>query len=103
MFYKFLMCVERGSPGDEEVFEGILTRKHEWENTTTKASVRSWDKLYTVLHGSQLAFYKDSKVARATPDQTFKNETPLSVHKAVASVAQDYKKKKHVFRLKYNV
>jgi spectrin beta len=91
---------ERGSPGDEEVFEGILTRKHEWENTTVKASVRSWDKVYAVLHGSQLSFYKDSKVARATPDQTFKGEVPLTVHKANASIAQDYKKKKHVFRLK---
>lgn len=93
--------LEHGSsPDDDEGFEGILTRKHEWENTTIKASNRSWDKIYVVLHGSQLSFYKDSKVAHSTPDQTFKSETPLSLHKASASVAQDYKKKKHVFRLK---
>ncbi|XP_018330207.1 spectrin beta chain isoform X2 [Agrilus planipennis] len=92
---------ERTSPQDEESgLEGILTRKHEWENTTTKASNRSWDKVYTVLRGMQLAFYKDSKTAKSAPDQTYKGEMPLSLHKANASIASDYKKKKHVFRLK---
>lgn len=90
---------ERSSPGDEG-FEGILVRKHEWENTTVKASNRSWDKVYVVLRGSQLAFYKDAKIAKSSPEQTYKGETPLSLRRAEASVAQDYKKKKHVFRLK---
>lgn len=91
--------LERGSP-EEEGFEGNLIRKHEWENTTMKATNRSWDKVYALLRGTQLSFYKDNKTAKSTPDQRFKGETPLSIHKATASVAQDYKKKKHVFRLK---
>lgn len=93
-------CIERSSPGDEDLFEGTLVRKHEWENTTIKATQRSWDKVFVVLRGSQLAFYKDGKVAKTTPDQTFKGEGPLSLHKAEVSIASDYKKKKHVFRLK---
>lgn len=54
-----------------------------------------------VLRGSQLTFYKDQKVAKERPDQTFRGEAPLNLHRAEASVATDYKKKKHVFRLKY--
>uniref|UniRef100_A0AAR5PI78 PH domain-containing protein n=1 Tax=Dendroctonus ponderosae TaxID=77166 RepID=A0AAR5PI78_DENPD len=90
---------ECSSP-DEEGFEGNLVRKHEWENTTVKASNRSWDKVFVVLRGSHLAFYKDPKTAKSTPDQRFKGEAPLQLHGATASVATDYKKKKHVFRLK---
>lgn len=85
------------------MFEGTLVRKHEWENTTIKATQRSWDKVYVVLRASQLAFYKDQKIAKSTPEQTFKAEAPLNLHRAEASVATDYKKKKHVFRLKYGV
>lgn len=95
--------IERSSPGDDDVFEGTLVRKHEWENTTIKATQRSWDKVYVVLRASQLAFYKDQKIAKSTPEQTFKGEAPLNLHRAEASVATDYKKKKHVFRLKYVV
>merc|ERR1712050_374565 len=32
---------------------GMLTRKHEWESTTKKASNRSWDKICVVLKGTQ--------------------------------------------------
>lgn len=75
-------------------------RKHEWENTTTKASNRSWDKVYCLLRNGQIAFYKDSKTAKTTPEHTYKGEAPFSLRKALANVAGDYKKKKHVFRLK---
>ncbi|KAF2899623.1 hypothetical protein ILUMI_06550 [Ignelater luminosus] len=91
---------EQSGIPDEDAFDGQLVRKHEWENTTTKASNRSWDKVYAVVRGPQLLFYKDAKAAKATPEQTFKGEAALSLHRANASVAQDYKKKKHVFRLK---
>lgn len=90
---------EASSP-DEDGFEGHLVRKHEWENTTVKSTNRSWDKVYLVLRGSQLSFYKDSKTAKYTPDQRFRGEAPLQLYGATASVATDYKKKKHVFRLK---
>ncbi|XP_066147280.1 spectrin beta chain isoform X2 [Euwallacea fornicatus] len=91
---------QEGSSPDEDGFEGSLVRKHEWESTTNKATNRSWDKVYLVLRGSQLAFYKDSKTAKTTPEQRFKGETALQLHGATASVASDYKKKKHVWRLK---
>ncbi|XP_045479704.1 spectrin beta chain isoform X5 [Harmonia axyridis] len=91
---------ERGSPTDDDNVEGSLVRKHEWENTTTKATNRSWDKVYVMLRGTQVSFYKDAKTAHSSADQTFKGEAPLSLHKAKASRADDYKKKKHVFRLK---
>ncbi|XP_050300402.1 spectrin beta chain isoform X2 [Anthonomus grandis grandis] len=91
---------QEGSSPDDEGFEGNLVRKHEWENTTVKATNRSWDKVYAVLRGSKLYFYKDAKTAKSTPDQRFKGEAPLQLHGANASIASDYKKKKHVFRLK---
>ncbi|XP_065158343.1 spectrin beta chain isoform X2 [Atheta coriaria] len=91
---------ERMSPDDEVACEGTLVRKHEWESTTSKASNRSWDKVYAVLKGTHLHFYKDSKTSKSSPDQTFKGEPPLSLRGAESSVASDYKKKKHVFRLK---
>lgn len=40
------MCLDRpSSGGDADAVEGTLTRKHEWEHTTKKASNRSWDKV----------------------------------------------------------
>lgn len=49
MFIKkfiFNKCLDRpSSGGDDTGVEGILTRKHEWEHTTKKASNRSWDKV----------------------------------------------------------
>lgn len=73
-------------------------RKHEWESTTVKASNRSWDKVYVVLKGNELTFYKDNKSAKSTPEQQFKE--PLNLQGATVEIAKDYKKKKHVFRLK---
>lgn len=61
---------------------------------------RSWDKLYCVLRGSKLMFYKDSKTSRATPEIFYRGEPPIDVLGGQASVAEDYTKKKHVLRLK---
>ncbi|KAK9729915.1 Pleckstrin homology domain [Popillia japonica] len=89
------------SPTDEEpALEGLLTRKHEWESTTLKSTNRSWIAMYCVLKGTQLHFYKDAKSAKAQPEQTLKGEQPLNLLGASATVANDYKKRKHVFRLK---
>lgn len=42
----YLRRLDRPSPsGEDGVIEGVLTRKHEWESTTKKASNRSWDKV----------------------------------------------------------
>merc|ERR1712012_505759 len=80
--------------------EGMLVRKHEWESTTKKASNRSWEKICVVLKGSQILFYKDQKTYRGKPDETFRGELPVDLTNAEATVATDYTKKKHVFRLK---
>jgi len=89
----------RGEHPDGEL-EGMLVRKHEWESTTKKASNRSWEKICVVLKGSQILFYKDQKTYRGKPDETFRGELPVDLTNAEATVATDYTKKKHVFRLK---
>ncbi|XP_066961573.1 spectrin beta chain isoform X23 [Macrobrachium rosenbergii] len=92
---------ERPSPsGDEDQLEGSLVRKHEWESAYKKASNRSWEKLFLVLRGNMLFFYKDRKSYQAAPEVYFKGEAPIDVSGGQASVADDYTKKKHVLRLK---
>ncbi|PSN56235.1 Spectrin beta chain [Blattella germanica] len=61
---------------------------------------RSWDKLYVVLRGSLLMFYKDQKSYKAAPDSYFKGESPVDLRGGSTKVADDYTKKKHVFRIK---
>merc|ERR1712106_530802 len=84
--------------GDE--LEGMLVRKHEWENTTKKASNRSWDKVCVVLKGTNLRFYKDQKSYRSTPDAPRGGEPAMELPGGKAEIATDYTKKRHVFRLK---
>ncbi|XP_045122381.1 spectrin beta chain-like isoform X4 [Portunus trituberculatus] len=94
-------AAERPSPtGDEDQLEGSLVRKHEWESTTKKASNRSWDKLFLVLRGNTLFFYKDRKSYQAAPEVYFRAEIPCDLSGGQASVADDYTKKKHVLRLR---
>lgn len=51
IIFTTLNHLDRPSPaGEDGVLEGTLTRKHEWESTTKKASNRSWDKVSEVLH-----------------------------------------------------
>jgi len=84
--------------GDE--VEGMLVRKNEWVNTTTKASNRSWDKVCVVLKGTKLLFYKDQKSYRSSPDNLYRGEPPMELQNGTAEIATDYTKKRHVFRLK---
>lgn len=46
-------------------------------------------------------FYKDSKTYKATPDQYYRAEAPIDLTNASATIAEDYTKKKNVFRLKW--
>jgi spectrin beta len=88
------------SPAGSATLEGNLTRKHEWESTTKKASNRSWDKVYGVSQDGHLSFYKDQKSFKNQPDATFRGEPKLELHGAAVEIASDYTKKKNVFRVK---
>merc|ERR1712223_1854560 len=91
--------IKSGQREGDEV-EGMLVRKNEWVNTTTKASNRSWDKVCVVLKGTKLLFYKDQKSYRSSPDHLYRGEPPMELQNGTAEIATDYTKKKHVFRLK---
>lgn len=116
--------LERQSPGgaEEGAAEGTLTRKHEWESTTKKATNRSWDKVcfhqttfknkkkllknislqkvFCVARAGRFSFFKDHKTAKSLPEQTFRGEPSLDLLGGSVEVASDYTKKKHVFRIK---
>ncbi|XP_075269743.1 spectrin beta chain, non-erythrocytic 1 isoform X2 [Opisthocomus hoazin] len=78
--------------------EGFLHRKHEWETHSKKASNRSWHNVYCVINNQEMGFYKDSKAAAS--GIPYHNEIPVSLKEAVCEIAVDYKKKKHVFKLR---
>ncbi|XP_033835571.1 spectrin beta chain, non-erythrocytic 1 isoform X1 [Periophthalmus magnuspinnatus] len=78
--------------------EGVLHRKHEWEGHNKKASSRSWHNVYCVINQQEMGFYKDQK--SASQGIPYHSEIPVSLKDAVCEVATDYKKKKHVFKLK---
>lgn len=46
-------------------------------------------------------FYKDQKSYKAAPESCFKGESPVDLRGGSAKVADDYTKKKHVFRIKW--
>ncbi|KAF3707914.1 Spectrin beta chain, non-erythrocytic 1 [Channa argus] len=78
--------------------ESFLHRKHEWEGHNKKASNRSWHNVYCVINQQEMGFYKDQK--SASQGIPYHSEIPISLKDAVCEVALDYKKKKHVFKLK---
>lgn len=54
--------------------------------------------MYCVINQQEMGFYKDQKSAgQGIP---YHSEIPVSLKDAVCEVALDYKKKKHVFKLK---
>lgn len=89
-----------GQEDEEQHSEGMLTRKHEWEHTTKKASNRSWDKVFCVLDKNSMSFYKDQKHAKVDPGNYFHHEPPITLDGASCAVAHDYTKRPNVFRLK---
>uniref|UniRef100_A0A6Q2YBG7 Spectrin beta chain n=1 Tax=Esox lucius TaxID=8010 RepID=A0A6Q2YBG7_ESOLU len=78
--------------------EGMLGRKHDLEATGKKASNRSWNNLYCVLKPGQFSVYKDAK--SFGHGSTYHGEDPLLISNAVWEVLTNYKKKKHVFKLR---
>uniref|UniRef100_A0A8C6XEQ8 Spectrin beta chain n=1 Tax=Naja naja TaxID=35670 RepID=A0A8C6XEQ8_NAJNA len=81
--------------------EGFLNRKHEWESHSKKASNRSWHNVYCVINNQEMGFYKDAKAASS--GIPYHSEIPVSLKEAVCEVAVEYKKKKHVFKLRWSL
>ncbi|XP_056283080.1 spectrin beta chain, erythrocytic isoform X2 [Pseudoliparis swirei] len=78
--------------------EGVVGRKHDVEGSGKKASNRSWNSLYCVLKPGQLSAYKDAKsFGHGT---TFHGEDPLTLRHATWELLANYKKKKHVAKLR---
>ncbi|CAJ0949936.1 unnamed protein product [Ranitomeya imitator] len=78
--------------------EGYLFRKHELDGPSKKASNRSWVNLYCVLNKGDLGVYKDAK--SQSSGATHGGEPLLNLHGATCEVANEYKKKKFVFKLR---
>nr|XP_056708614.1 spectrin beta chain, non-erythrocytic 1 isoform X1 [Euleptes europaea] len=78
--------------------EGFLHRKHEWESHSKKASNRSWHNVYCVINNQEMGFYKDAKAASS--GIPYHSEIPVSLKEATCEIAVEYKKKKHVFKLR---
>ncbi len=61
--------------------------------------LRSWHNVYCVINNHEMGFYKDNKsAAQGIP---YHSEIPISLKDAACEVAVDYKKKKHVFKLRW--
>uniref|UniRef100_A0A2K6RR02 Spectrin beta chain, non-erythrocytic 2 n=1 Tax=Rhinopithecus roxellana TaxID=61622 RepID=A0A2K6RR02_RHIRO len=84
-------------PSAQEQMEGVLCRKQEMEAFGKKAANRSWQNVYCVLRRGSLGFYKDAKAA--STGVPYHGEVPVSLARAQGSVAFDYRKRKHVFKL----
>uniref|UniRef100_A0A672FX77 Spectrin beta chain n=1 Tax=Salarias fasciatus TaxID=181472 RepID=A0A672FX77_SALFA len=87
-----------GAESEPETMEGMLCRKQEMESHSKKAASRSWQNVYCVLRKGSLGFYKDSK--SASNGIPYHGEVPISLGEAVCEIAHDYKKRKHVFKLR---
>ncbi|EHB13805.1 Spectrin beta chain, brain 2 [Heterocephalus glaber] len=81
----------------QEQMEGMLCRKQEMETSLKKAANRSWQNVYCVLRNGTLGFYKDVKAASA--GVPYHGELPVRLTRAQGTVAFDYRKRKHVFKL----
>lgn len=60
--------------------------------------LRSWHNVYCVINNQEMGFYKDAKTAAS--GIPYHSEVPVSLKEAICEVALDYKKKKHVFKLR---
>lgn len=100
-------------------FEGTLIRKHTWDSMDHKASSRGWEKVYCVIRGNRLVFYKDYRhnvnnfeyleclkyLKVFTKNWTQENRDPLRaasllLDNCFAEVATEYTKRRNVFSLR---
>lgn len=75
--------------------QGYLERKHELQSGGKKAPVRSWKIFHTVLCGQLLCFFKDEEDFYQKKAST----APVNILNARCEKAEDYTKRKNVFRL----
>uniref|UniRef100_A0A8C0LBQ1 Spectrin beta chain n=1 Tax=Canis lupus dingo TaxID=286419 RepID=A0A8C0LBQ1_CANLU len=87
-----------GRPQTPEVLPGLQAPQIPVTHLTgTMGPPRSWQNVYCVLRRGSLGFYKDSKAA--SMGVPYHGEVPVSLARAQGSVAFDYRKRKHVFKL----
>lgn len=72
-----------------------MERKHELQSGGKRAPVRSWKPFHTVLCGQLLCFFKDEDDFCQKKAAT----APVSILNARCEKADDYTKRKNVFRL----
>merc|ERR1719411_2023089 len=75
--------------------DGFLDRKQELQTGGKRATIRSWKPYYTVLCGQLMCFFKDQ-------EDFFESKAaspPLMIFQASVQTADDYTKRKFVFRL----
>ncbi|XP_017780552.1 PREDICTED: spectrin alpha chain, non-erythrocytic 1 isoform X2 [Nicrophorus vespilloides] len=73
----------------------FLDRKQVLTAAGKRAQIRTWKNLYTVLCGQLLCFFKNVEDFSASKAMY----PPLGIHNALCTVADDYNKRKHTFRL----
>ncbi|XP_077320775.1 spectrin beta chain, erythrocytic [Lithobates pipiens] len=78
--------------------QGYLLRKHDLEGTLKKAQNRAWSNVYCVLKNNDFFFYKDAK--NFALNEPLQGEAGLFLGSASCEAVADYKKKRHVFRLR---
>ncbi|SPP87212.1 spectrin beta chain, non-erythrocytic 5 isoform X2 [Drosophila guanche] len=76
--------------------QGSLERKHGLQSGGKKAPVRSWKQFHTVLCGQLVCFFKDENDFLQQKTAT----APVNILGAKCERADDYTKKKYVFRLR---
>lgn len=76
-------------------FEGYLDRKHLCLPGQKRAPNRAWRNYYTVLCGQVLGFFKNKE------DVSYLKAScsPVNVHNALCTIADDYLKRRYTFRL----
>lgn len=74
--------------------EGPLNRKLERSLDRKKASTRTWKPIYAVLKGHRLFCYKEG-----SSDADDDIIQPIPVRSTIIEIANDYVKRKHVFRM----
>lgn len=75
--------------------QGMLERKHDLQSGGKRSPIRSWKPFYTVLCGQLLCFFKDDDDFHTKKAAT----APVNILNARCLKAENYTKKKNVFRL----